>query len=259
MSKRKDGQPRGNYTLEFKLEAVRLVKGGQAAAVTAKVLGMPKQTLKNWVRLIESGQLRGTNDTPVSPEHRGEYGAACHAYGFGEGGRMRLKGMEKVPIALRKLIAIALILTACQPTAKPKEISLSDKTCTPINFNVINYYKDKKWLKEFLWRNSVSKEWDHYPSDQEWNQMQLIVVDLNGDKKNDVIYVPGKDYCGTVGCTAFAVIQTSGSTGYQVDISPGIHLSAPICVVRTESNNLFDIIVNKYKYLKFNYESKSYE
>lgn len=68
MSKRKDGQPRGKYTLEFKLEAVRLVKGGQAAAVTAKVLGMPKQTLENWVRLSESGQLRGTNDKPVSPE-----------------------------------------------------------------------------------------------------------------------------------------------------------------------------------------------
>lgn len=29
MSKRKDGQERGKYTLEFKLEAVRLVKGGQ--------------------------------------------------------------------------------------------------------------------------------------------------------------------------------------------------------------------------------------
>ena len=27
MSKRKDGQERGKYTLEFKLEAVRLVKG----------------------------------------------------------------------------------------------------------------------------------------------------------------------------------------------------------------------------------------
>jgi transposase-like protein len=36
MSKRKDGQPRGKYTLEFKLEAVRLVKGGQAASVTAQ-------------------------------------------------------------------------------------------------------------------------------------------------------------------------------------------------------------------------------
>ena len=30
MSKRKDGQARSKYTLEFKLEAVRLVKGGQA-------------------------------------------------------------------------------------------------------------------------------------------------------------------------------------------------------------------------------------
>jgi transposase-like protein len=68
MSKRKDGQPRGKYTLEFKLEAVRLVKGGQAAAVTAKVLGIPKQTLDNWVRLNEKGQLQGAGDKPVSAE-----------------------------------------------------------------------------------------------------------------------------------------------------------------------------------------------
>ena len=31
MSKRNDGQARGKYTLEFNLEPVRLVKGGQAA------------------------------------------------------------------------------------------------------------------------------------------------------------------------------------------------------------------------------------
>ena len=68
MSKRKDGQPRGKYTLEFKLEAVRLVKSGQAAAVTAKVLGIPKQTLENWVRLGEKGQLKGAGDKPVSAE-----------------------------------------------------------------------------------------------------------------------------------------------------------------------------------------------
>ena len=68
MSKRKDGQVRGKYTLEFKLEAVRLVKAGQAAAVTAKVLGMPKQTLENWVRLGEKGQLTGAGDKPVSAE-----------------------------------------------------------------------------------------------------------------------------------------------------------------------------------------------
>lgn len=37
MSKRKDGQTRGKYTLEFKMEAVRLVKGGQS--VPAPALG----------------------------------------------------------------------------------------------------------------------------------------------------------------------------------------------------------------------------
>ena len=42
MGNRKDGQPRGRYTLEFKLEAVRLVKGGQAGAVTAESPWHPK-------------------------------------------------------------------------------------------------------------------------------------------------------------------------------------------------------------------------
>jgi len=32
MSKKIDGQARGKYTMEFKLEAVRLVKAGQAAS-----------------------------------------------------------------------------------------------------------------------------------------------------------------------------------------------------------------------------------
>ena len=68
MGNRKDGQVRGKYTLEFKLEAVRLVKGGQAVPVTAKILGVPAQTLGNWVRLGEKGQLKGAGDKPVSPE-----------------------------------------------------------------------------------------------------------------------------------------------------------------------------------------------
>jgi transposase-like protein len=68
MSKRIDGQARGKYTLEFKLEAVRLVKAGQAASATAKVLGIPNQTLDNWVRLSNKGQLKGAGDKPVSPE-----------------------------------------------------------------------------------------------------------------------------------------------------------------------------------------------
>ena len=35
-----ESKPRARYTLEFKLEAVRLLKGGQVAGVTAKILGM---------------------------------------------------------------------------------------------------------------------------------------------------------------------------------------------------------------------------
>lgn len=45
MSKRNDGQARGKYTLKFKLEAMRPVKGWQAAPVTARILGVAMQTL----------------------------------------------------------------------------------------------------------------------------------------------------------------------------------------------------------------------
>ena len=47
MSKKDEAKHRARYTLEFKLEAVRLVKGGQESSVTARVLGVPKQTLSN--------------------------------------------------------------------------------------------------------------------------------------------------------------------------------------------------------------------
>src|SRR5574337_129235 len=47
----KDKQVRAQYTQEFKLEAVRQVRAGQAIAVVAKVLGIPKASLGNWVRL----------------------------------------------------------------------------------------------------------------------------------------------------------------------------------------------------------------
>ena len=38
------------------------------AAVTAKILGIYKQTLENWVRLDHKGQLKGAGDKRVSPE-----------------------------------------------------------------------------------------------------------------------------------------------------------------------------------------------
>ena len=59
---------RAAYTLEFKLEAVRLVQGGQAKVVTAKVLGIPVATLGNWVRLAAQGKLAGAGAKPVSAE-----------------------------------------------------------------------------------------------------------------------------------------------------------------------------------------------
>ncbi len=59
---------RTKYTLEFKMEAVRLNKLGQAVSVTAKVLGISKASLGNWVKLSAKGQLKGVGDKPVSVE-----------------------------------------------------------------------------------------------------------------------------------------------------------------------------------------------
>ena len=64
----KEKGKRASYTLEYKLEAVRLVQGGQSCLVTAKVLGMPKQTLENWVRQAAKGKLAGAGARPVSAE-----------------------------------------------------------------------------------------------------------------------------------------------------------------------------------------------
>lgn len=65
-------QVRAQYTREFKLEAVRQVRAGQAQSVVAKVLGIPKASLGNWVRLAARGELEvGVADTKtpkVTPE-----------------------------------------------------------------------------------------------------------------------------------------------------------------------------------------------
>jgi transposase-like protein len=53
-------QIRTRYTLEFKQEAVRQVKGGRAAVVVTRTLGMPKTSLSNWVRADAKGQLAKT-------------------------------------------------------------------------------------------------------------------------------------------------------------------------------------------------------
>ncbi len=60
--------PGARYTLEFKLEAVRLVKGGQSLAAVPRILGIAGQTLHNWVKADCEGRLQGSQSKPVSPE-----------------------------------------------------------------------------------------------------------------------------------------------------------------------------------------------
>jgi len=65
-------QVRAQYTQEFKQEAVRQVRAGQAQSVVAKVLGILKTSLGNWVRLAAKGALGGAGSADkqakVSPE-----------------------------------------------------------------------------------------------------------------------------------------------------------------------------------------------
>jgi TPR repeat protein/transposase-like protein len=46
----RDKDKRAVYTPELKLEAVRRVQGGQSKAATARLLGIPESTLRNWLR-----------------------------------------------------------------------------------------------------------------------------------------------------------------------------------------------------------------
>jgi transposase len=59
---------RGQYTLEFKQEAVRLVRGGEAVSSVAKSLGISGQTLHNWVKAEVAGRLRDVTGKAVSAE-----------------------------------------------------------------------------------------------------------------------------------------------------------------------------------------------
>ena len=59
---------RAKYTLEFKMQALRLIKVGQSVSDTAKILGVPKGLLENWIRWEKAGVLAGTKDQVVSPE-----------------------------------------------------------------------------------------------------------------------------------------------------------------------------------------------
>ena len=59
MMKTKNNAARARYTLESKLEAVRLVDKGESIEAAARSLGVVDQTLFNWVKLHKSGKLQG--------------------------------------------------------------------------------------------------------------------------------------------------------------------------------------------------------
>jgi transposase-like protein len=59
---------RARYTLEFKQEAVRLIRGGQSIASVSKSLGVAGQTIDNWLKADAAGRLRGATDKPFNAE-----------------------------------------------------------------------------------------------------------------------------------------------------------------------------------------------
>lgn len=61
-------QVRARYTLEFKREAVRLVNAGQTKDQVAKGLGLAKQTVSNWVRVVGARKLREAVCKPVNAD-----------------------------------------------------------------------------------------------------------------------------------------------------------------------------------------------
>ena len=61
-------QTKAQYTLEFKQAATRLVKTVQPVKRVATTLGVPHQTLGNWLRADNSGKLSGVGERIVTPK-----------------------------------------------------------------------------------------------------------------------------------------------------------------------------------------------
>ncbi|MFP3693596.1 transposase, partial [Burkholderia sp. SIMBA_048] len=51
------GNPRARYTLEYKIEAVRMVRNGQSQSAVAKILGISSKTLNDWIKADDAGKL----------------------------------------------------------------------------------------------------------------------------------------------------------------------------------------------------------
>lgn len=81
MSK-KDGANRCARYAVNQAGARRLVKTGQEASVTARVLGVPEQTLSYWVQLADKGAPQGAGERPVRAEQMElarQFGISCGA------------------------------------------------------------------------------------------------------------------------------------------------------------------------------------
>ena len=60
------GMVRARYTLEFKQEAVHLVRGGQSLSSVARGLGVSAQSIDNWVKADAIGGLKEAKGKPVN-------------------------------------------------------------------------------------------------------------------------------------------------------------------------------------------------
>ncbi len=61
--------PRATYTLEFKLEALRRVRSGDAVRCVAREIGVPEQSIRNWSKAQAAGKLGEVlAGKPITPE-----------------------------------------------------------------------------------------------------------------------------------------------------------------------------------------------
>jgi transposase len=61
--------PKVAYTLEFKVEALRRVRGGEAVRRVAREIGVPEQSIRNWVKAQANGKLGDVvKGKPITPE-----------------------------------------------------------------------------------------------------------------------------------------------------------------------------------------------
>ena len=61
--------PKVAYTLEFKLEALRRVRGGEPVRRIAREIGVPEQSIRNWIKAQGNGKLGDVvKGKPITPE-----------------------------------------------------------------------------------------------------------------------------------------------------------------------------------------------